>query len=108
MVLKTPNLLVRQRNLAINALRAHLAELGIVSCTGVSRVAGLIVIIRDPEDPRLPLIARQALMDLADHIVALNERLDCLDRESVTHAREDADLRRLTAVPVSALSRQRR
>lgn len=34
MVLKTRDLLVRQRNQAINALRAHLSELGIVSGTG--------------------------------------------------------------------------
>jgi len=91
MVLKTRDLLVRQRNQSINALRAHLSELGIVSGTGVSRVAGLIGIVRDHEDTRLPLIA--------DHIEALNERLHRLDREIVVQARQDADLRRLTAVP---------
>ena len=75
MVLKTRDLLVRQRNQAFNALRAHLSELGIVSGTGVSRVAGLIGIVRDPDDARLPVIARRALADLADHIEALSERL---------------------------------
>lgn len=99
MVLKTRDLLVRQRNQAINALRAHLSELGIVSGTGVSRVAGLIGIVRDPDDARLPVIARRALSDLADHIEALSERLHRLDREIVAQSQEDADLRRLTAVP---------
>lgn len=99
MVLKTRDLLVRQRNQAINALRAHLSELGIVSGTGVSRVAGLIGIVRDPDDARLPVIARQVLVDLSDHIEALTERLHRLDREIVARSREDADLRRLTAVP---------
>ena len=99
MVLKTRDLLMRRRNQSINALRAHLSELGIVSGTGVSRVAGLIGIVRDDEDTRLPLVARQALTDLADHIEALNERLHRLDREIVVQARQDADLRRLTAVP---------
>jgi transposase len=99
MVLKTRDLLVRQRNQSINALRAHLSELGIVSGTGVSRVAGLIGIVRDHEDARVPLVARQALTDLADHIEALNERLHRLDREIVVQARQDADLRRLTEVP---------
>ena len=38
-------------------------------------------------------------MDLADHIEALNERLHRLDSEIVAQSREDADLRRRTAVP---------
>lgn len=99
MVLKARDLLVRQRNGAINAVRAHLSELGIVRGTGVSRVAGLIAIVRDPEDARLPSAARQALTDLADHVEALSERLHRLEREIVAQARADADLRRLTTIP---------
>src|SRR4051812_13443429 len=38
-------------------------------------------------------------MDLADHIEALSERLHRLDREIVAQSRENADLRRLTAIP---------
>ena len=38
MVLKTRDLLVRQRSQTINALRAHLGELGIVTGTGVAKV----------------------------------------------------------------------
>jgi transposase len=34
-VLKSRDLLVRQRNQALNALRAHLSELGIFSCGSV-------------------------------------------------------------------------
>jgi transposase len=35
MVLKARDLLIRQRTQTINALRAHLAELGIVRATGL-------------------------------------------------------------------------
>src|ERR671910_2296384 len=66
MVLKTRDLLVRQRNQAINALRGHLSELGIVAGVGVSRVADLIAVVRDEADQRLPRAARLALADLAD------------------------------------------
>lgn len=54
MVLKTRDLLVRQRSQTINALRAHLGELGVVTGTGVAKVAGLVAIVRDVEDDRLP------------------------------------------------------
>ncbi len=39
MVLKARELLVRQQTQAINALRAHLAELGIVAASGTTKVA---------------------------------------------------------------------
>lgn len=99
MVLKTRDLLVRQRNQTVNALRAHLSELGIVGGTGVSRVAGLIAVVHDESDSRLPDAARRALADLADQIEVLGEHLRRLEREIVEQARQDKDLRRLTTVP---------
>ena len=105
---KTRDLLVRQRNQAVNALRTHLSKLSIVSGTVLGRFVGLMEIVGAPGDVRLPVIARQVLMDLADHIEVLNDRLHRLDREIVAQSREDADLRRLTAVlgigPISAAS----
>jgi len=40
MVLKTRGLLVRQRTLAINALRAHLSELGIIAGVSSAKIVG--------------------------------------------------------------------
>jgi transposase len=54
MVLKTRDLLIRQRTQAINALRAHLAELGIVRATGLVGIISLAAIVRDDRDMRLP------------------------------------------------------
>jgi hypothetical protein len=90
MVLKTRDLLVRQRNQAINALRGHLSELGIVAGVGVSRVTDLIAVVRDEADERLPRAARWALADLADQIEALTARLARLDREIVSQGRRFA------------------
>lgn len=64
MVLKTRDLLVRQRSQAINAIRAHLSELGIVAGIGVAKVSKLIEIVRDKDDLRLPGAARRALGEL--------------------------------------------
>jgi transposase len=68
MVLKTRSLLVRQQTQAINALRAHLSELGITAAIGTTKVAGLIEIVRDATDARLPKAARFSLTAIADQI----------------------------------------
>src|SRR5216117_4403354 len=57
--------LVRQRTMLVNALRAHLAEFGIVAAQGLRNVAQLIAIVRDAGDLRLPDLARQVLQVLA-------------------------------------------
>ena len=62
MVLKTRALLVQQRTQSVNALRAHLAELGIIAAGGLPSVAALMTIVREGEDTRLPAAARFALM----------------------------------------------
>ena len=56
-ILKTRGLLVRQRDQAINAWRAHLSDLGIVAGRGISRIEELIAIVRDEDDARPPRAA---------------------------------------------------
>lgn len=68
MVLKTRALLVGQKTQAINALRAHLSELGIIAAVGAGKVATLIEIVQDEADGRLPRAARLALMEIADQL----------------------------------------
>ena len=46
--------LVRQRTALVNALRAHLAEFGVIAPLGLRNVARLIAIMRDESDARLP------------------------------------------------------
>jgi len=99
MVLKTRDLLVRQRSQAINALRAHLSELGIVAGIGTAKVSTLIAIVRDEDDARLPRAARWALADLSGQIEALTERVETLERALIAQVRHDPDLRRLTTIP---------
>jgi transposase len=99
MVLKTRDLLVRQRSQAINAIRAHLSELGIVAGIGVAKVSKLIEIVRDKDDVRLPGAARRALGELGAQIEALTLRIDALEREVVANARVDGDMQRLMTIP---------
>src|SRR3982075_978584 len=52
-------LLVRQRTMLANALRGHLAEFGLIAAQGLHNVAGLIAIVRNDEDGRVPDMARR-------------------------------------------------
>ncbi|MUZ65679.1 IS110 family transposase [Agrobacterium vitis] len=99
MVLKTRALLVRQRTQAINALRAHMGELGIIAPIGIANVKPLAIIIRDEADNRLPAAARFALIEMVDQIEILAARIERLEREIVIQARRDADMRRLATIP---------
>src|SRR5436305_10908554 len=60
--------LVRQRTMLVNALRAHLAEVGMVAAQGLRNVAQLIAIVRDAGDRQLPDVARQGLRGLAGQL----------------------------------------
>src|ERR1700736_2624049 len=62
---RTRDLLMRQRTQLINALRAHLAELGITAAQGREGIKGLLGIVADDGDTRLPVDGRASLVGLA-------------------------------------------
>jgi transposase len=99
MVLRTRELFVRQRSQTANAMRAHMAELGIIAATGMTSIAKLILILRDLEDTRLPIAARAALLEMAEQIEALTTRIEKLDTKIVTTVKADETARRLTSIP---------
>lgn len=99
MVLKTRELLVRQRSQTINAMRAHMAEMGIIAASGMARVAKLILILRDVQDTRLPAPARAALLEMAEQIEMLTARIEKLDAKIVATVKADDVARRLTSIP---------
>src|SRR6267142_1822521 len=53
--------LMRQRTQLINALRSHMAELGIVAAQGREGLKELLAIIADEKNERLPVDARASL-----------------------------------------------
>jgi transposase len=97
--LKARELLVRQRTQAVNALRAHLSEYGIVAAQGAAKLADLVAVVRDAEDRRLPQSAREVLLELAGQIADVEERIGRLGGRTVRRAREDETARRLATVP---------
>ncbi len=75
MLHRTRELLVRQRTMLVNALRGHLAELGIVAPQGIARAAELAAVLMDEDDTRLPALGRQALRELAAELDAVGLRV---------------------------------
>jgi transposase len=75
--------LVRQRTALVNALRAHLAEFGVIAPLGLRNVARLIAIIRDESDTRLPALARQVLEVLATQVEQLEVAVAALEKQLV-------------------------
>ena len=95
---RTRDLLVRQRTQAINALRGHLAEFGVIAAKGSAHVDRLIAALDDPAS-ELPETARTILRVLVEELRALDQRIAGLDREIARRAKEDAVARRLMTVP---------
>jgi transposase len=67
MLHRARNLLVRQRTMLVNALRAHMAEFGIIAPQGLHHVEVLTVAIAHEEE-RLPALARSILQMLVDQL----------------------------------------
>lgn len=99
MVLRTRELFVRQRSQAANAMRAHMAELGVIAASGMTSIAKLILVLRDAEDTRLPVAARAALLEMAEQIEMLTARIEKLDTKIVATVKADETARRLTSIP---------
>jgi transposase len=61
MLHRSRQLLVCQRTMLSNAIRGHMAELGIISAKGRNGTAELVKIIANEQDDRIPAAARFAL-----------------------------------------------
>jgi len=95
MLHRTRELLVRQRTMLINAIRAHMAEFGIVAPVGVPQVKKLLGIIADPDDARLPPVGRTCLEGLARQFLSLHEEIHAGEKRIHAWHRANADSRRL-------------
>jgi Transposase len=80
---RTRDLLMRQRTQVINALRAHMAELGIVAAQGREGTKALLAIIADDGDERLPVDARASLIVLAAQLQALQTLVGSIEKRII-------------------------
>ena len=95
---RTRDLLMRQRTQAINALRAHMAELGIVAAQGREGLKELLAIIADERDERLPIDARASLIVLAAQLQALHTMIGSIEKRLIVQHRANEASKRLESI----------
>ena len=91
--------LVRQRTSLVNALRAHLAEFGVVAPAGLRNVSQLIAIVRDASDWRLPDLARSVLRVLATQVELAQAAVAKVEKELAAWHQSNPLSQRLATIP---------
>jgi transposase len=99
MLHRTRDLLVRQRTQAINALRAHLAELGITAAQGREGLKELLQIIASDADERLPADAHASLVVLAAELQAMQTLIGSIEKRITAQHRGNEASKRLESIP---------
>ena len=91
--------LVRQRTQLINALRSHMAELGIIAAQGREGLKEVLAIVADASDSRLPMDARASLMVLAAQLQACQTLIGTLEKRITVKHKSNDRSRRLQTIP---------
>jgi transposase len=100
MLHRTRDLLIRQRTQLINALRAHLAELGLVAPKGREGLQQLLHAVAHAEEEQLlPSDARFACEMLIAQLQAVQDRIEALEKRIHQAHRANPASRRLDAIP---------
>jgi transposase len=93
------HLFIRQQTSVINSIRAHLAEFGIVARVGRKGVEELLAIVADPNDGRLPEVARACLTALGVQLRVLKAQILAFDRRIMAWHRSNETSKRLDQIP---------
>jgi transposase len=99
MLHRTRHLFIRQQTSVINAIRAHLAEFGIVAPVGRRGVEQLLEIAADTNDARLPETARTCIAALGAQLRALKAQILQFDRRITAWHRSNEASKRLDQIP---------
>jgi transposase len=99
MLHRTRHLLIRQQTAVINAIRAHLAEFGIVAPLGRLGVEALLGVVADPKDQRVPEVARACLAALGAQLRVLKKQILEFDRMINAWHRSNEASKRLDEIP---------
>lgn len=78
-ILKHREMLIGQRTQAINALRGHATEFGVVAAKGIVKAAALLTVLA--ADSAIPATARAMFKQMGAHIETLDQRVAAVDGE---------------------------
>jgi transposase len=96
-IVKHRELMVNQRTQAINALRGHAAEFGVVASKGCANVDGLLAALLAEE--AIPAIAKAMFEQMSQHVIDLDVKIDALDKQLLEQHKASPVSKLLTAIP---------
>ncbi|MFZ3223987.1 MAG: IS110 family transposase [Xanthobacteraceae bacterium] len=96
---RTRHLFIRQQTSVINAIRAHMAEFGVVAPVGRQGVEQLLGVAADANDRRLPEVARASVAALGAQLRMLKAQILEFDRMIMAWHRSSEASRRLDDIP---------
>jgi transposase len=99
MLHRSRQLLVCQRTMLSNAIRGHMAELGIIAAKGRNGTAELLAILANEQDDRIPIAARFCLDVLARQYTALVIEIGAIEKQIHAWHRSCEESRRLEEIP---------
>ena len=98
MLHRARSLLVRQRTMLVNALRAHMAEFGIIAPQGLRHVEILTTTIAHQQEG-LPELARSILQTIVDQLNGTSDRIREIEGRLARWHRQSRVSRLLATVP---------
>jgi len=99
MLHRSRRLLVRQRTMLSNAIRGHMAELGLISAKGRNGTAELLEVIANADDDRISAIARLSLDALARQYANTTAEIRTIEKHIHAWHRSCEESRRLEEIP---------
>ncbi|MGB1258229.1 MAG: IS110 family transposase [Thiolinea sp.] len=96
---RSREILVKQRTMLVNAVRAHMAEFGVVVARGLQNVDKLKTLLDEQAGHLIPSEAQYLLAMLFTQITALNDSIADLDKRiRLWHSKDEA-CQRLVTIP---------
>ena len=96
-IVKHREMLVAQRTQAINALRGHAAEFGIIAAKGCPNVTALLSVLAS--DEAIPVSAQVMFREMGQHVADLDAKIEELDRRLLDQHKVNPVSRLLAAIP---------
>ena len=99
MMHRARQVLVEQRTRIGNAIRGHMAELGIAAARGQRGLAALLAMIGHPEDTNVPAAIRPVLHVLVEQWHSLAPQIAALEQQIIAWHKSNPDSLRLATQP---------
>jgi len=96
-IVKHREMLVGQRTQAINALRGHAAEFGVIAAKGTSNIDGLVAALKD--NPAIPEAAQEMFEQMGRHVADLDLKIQAVNRQLLEQHKTNVVSQRLGVIP---------